>query len=110
MRSSRHRKIRRAKKDIEKNETKRQKARRERIAKGQRLRKKLLSAIDDVVEAMGSKEFVEDRPPERLSADIAATALLLKKAYADEILGEADFSKSHWRSLERLVLRHQGRE
>ena len=77
---------------IEAREAKRQKDRRKRIEQGARLRKKLLGAIDDIAEAMGSREFVEDRPPERLGADIAATALLLKKAHADEIIGEEDFA------------------
>lgn len=79
--------------NIEAREAKRRKDRQDRIKQGARLRNKLLGAIDDVARAMGSKEFVEDRPPERLGADIAATALLLKKAHADEIINEEDFAK-----------------
>jgi hypothetical protein len=79
--------------NIEARETRRQRARQERIEQGRRLRGKLLGAINDVAKAMASREFVEDRPPQRLGADIAATALLLKKAHADEIIGEEDFAK-----------------
>jgi hypothetical protein len=76
----------RVKEDIE-----RQQARRELAAEGQRLRKKLVGALENVVKAMGAEEFIEGRSPERLGADIAATALLLRKGLADQILSGDDF-------------------
>ena len=40
---------------------------------------------------MSADGFVSSRSPERLAADIAATALLLRKGLADEIISEDDF-------------------
>ena len=68
-------------------------ARRHRSEEAARLRKKLLAALENVISAMGAEEFVCSRPPERLGADIAATALLLRKGLSDEIITEEDFAK-----------------
>ena len=57
-----------------------------------RLRKKLLSALSKVVTAMSTDEFITSRSPERLGADIAATALLLRKGLLDKIIRENDFA------------------
>jgi hypothetical protein len=67
-------------------------AKRRRSEEAVRLRKKLLAALENVIAAMGTDEFVSSRPPERLGADIAATALLLRKGLADEIISEDDFA------------------
>jgi len=76
--------------------------RKRRIEEGVRLRKKLLTAIDLVADAMMSDDFIDGRPLERLGADIAATALLLRKALADQVLSEEDFAQATeelWRIL-----------
>ena len=57
-----------------------------------RLRNKLISALENVVAAMSAEEFINSRSPERLGADIAATALLLRKGFVDEIISEEDFA------------------
>ncbi len=59
---------------------------------GARLRTKLMGALEKVIKAMSADEFVASRPPDRLGADIAATALLLRKGLADRILSEEDFA------------------
>ena len=59
----------------------------------QRLRKRLLSALDMVAEAMASDEFLEGRSPDRFGSDIAATALLLRKGLNDRILSTEDFTE-----------------
>jgi len=68
-------------------------AKRRRSEEADRLRKKLLAALENVISAMGAEEFVASRPPERLGADIAATALLLRKGLSDEIITEEDFAE-----------------
>lgn len=73
-----------------------------RIKEAARLRKKLLAALESVATAMASDEFVLGRPPERLGADIAATALLIKKGLTDKIIPEEDFAnitKRLWATL-----------
>ncbi|MCE7998832.1 MAG: hypothetical protein HEP70_08245 [Rhodobiaceae bacterium] len=67
-------------------------AQRRRSEEADRLRNKLLAALNNVISVMGAEEFVASRPPERLGADIAATALLLRKGLSDEILTEEDFA------------------
>ena len=57
-----------------------------------RLRNKLMSALENVVTAMSSEDFISSRSPERLGADIAATALLLRKGLVDEIISDKDFA------------------
>ena len=76
-----------AKEDIEL-----QQARHRRSEEGLRLRKKLVGALENVVTAMSADEFIAGRPPERLGADIAATALLLRKGLVDQIISEDDFA------------------
>lgn len=66
---------------------------RRRSEEAARLRKKLLAALENVISAMGAEEFFSSRPPERLGADIAATALLLRKGLSDEIITEEDFAE-----------------
>jgi hypothetical protein len=78
---------------IEAREAERRKRRQDRIEEGVRLRKKLLSAFDAVAQAMKSDEFIDGRPPERLGADITATALLIRKYLIDEIISEDDYAK-----------------
>ena len=56
------------------------------------LRKKLISALENVVIAMSSEEFINSRSPERLGADIVATALLLRKGLVDGIIFDEDFA------------------
>ena len=56
-----------------------------------RLRRRLIAALEKVVAAMSTDEFVSSRSPERLAADIAATALLVRKGLADEIISGDDF-------------------
>jgi hypothetical protein len=73
-------------------ELERRRATSRRTEEGARLRNKLMAALELVIKAMSSHEFVAGRPPERLSADIAATALLLRKGLADHILSEEDFA------------------
>ena len=68
-------------------------AKRRRSEEANRLRKKLLAALENVILAMGAEEFVASRPPERLGADIGATALLLRKGLSDEIITEEDFAE-----------------
>ena len=68
-------------------------AKRRRSEEAVRLRIKLLAALENVISAMGAEEFVSSRPPERLGADIAATALLLRKGLSDEIITEEDFAE-----------------
>ena len=75
-----------------KRELERRKAHRERSEEASRLRKKLLAALENVITAMSADAFVASRPPERLGADIAATALLLRKGLVDEIISEEDFA------------------
>ena len=67
-------------------------AKRQRTQVSKRLRNRLSNALDTVVTAMSTDEFVESRSPERLGADIAATALLLSKGLSEEIISEEDFS------------------
>ena len=67
-------------------------AHRQRSEEAPRLRKKLLAALEDVITAMSADAFVSSRPPERLGADIAATALLIRKGLVDEIIFEEDFA------------------
>ena len=57
-----------------------------------RLRNKLMSALENVVTAMSAEEFINSRSPERLGADVAATALLLRKGFVDEIISDEDFA------------------
>ena len=57
-----------------------------------RLRRRLIAALEKVVAAMNADEFVSSRSPQRLAADIAATALLIRKSLADEIIPEDDFA------------------
>ena len=78
----------RAKEELEQLHTKRRRA-----DEAARLRKKLLAALENVISAMGAEEFVSSRPPKRLGADIAATALLLRKGLSDEIITEEDFAE-----------------
>ena len=59
-----------------------------------RLRNKLMAAFENVIVAMNAEEFLSGRSPERIAADIAATALLLRKGLLDEILSEADFTSA----------------
>lgn len=68
-------------------------AKRRRLEDAGRLRKKLLTALENVISAMSAKEFVSSRPPEKLGADIAATALLLRKGLSDQIITEEDFAE-----------------
>ena len=68
-------------------------AKRRRSEEADRLRNKLLAALENVISAMGAEEFVASRPPEQLGADIAATALLLRKGLSDEVITEEDFAK-----------------
>ena len=77
-----------AREELERRQTKRR-----RSEEALRLRKKLLAALENVIEAMGADEFVCSRSPERLGADIAATALLLRKGLVDEIISEDDFAE-----------------
>ena len=67
-------------------------ARYRRAEEGSQLRKKLMGALESVVTAMSADEFIAGRPPERLGADIAATALLLRKGLVDRIISEKDFA------------------
>ena len=67
-------------------------AKRQRKQVSKRLRNRLINALDAVVTAMSTDEFVESRSPQRLGADIAATALLLSKGLSDEIISEEVFS------------------
>ena len=69
-----------------------QQTRRRHAEEGSRLRKKLVGALESVVTAMTADEFIAGRPPERLGADIAATALLLRKGLVDRIISEDDFA------------------
>lgn len=69
-----------------------QQAKRQRTQASKRLRNRLTKALESVVTAMSTDEFVDGRSPERLGADIAATALLLSKGLSDEIISEEDFS------------------
>jgi len=76
--------------------------RQRRIEEGAKLRNRLLKAIKQVADAMMSDDFIDGRPLERLGADIAVTALLLRKALADQILSEEDFAhatESFWHIL-----------
>lgn len=57
-----------------------------------RLRNKLMSALENVVTALSVEEFINSRSPERLGADVAATALLLRKGFVDEIITDEDFA------------------
>ena len=59
----------------------------------ERLRNRLLTALDTVAQALASDEFLDGRPPERLGLDIAATALLLRKGLNDQILSAEDFAE-----------------
>lgn len=79
--------------DKAKEELEQLQAKRHRSEEADRLRKKLLAALENVISAMGAEEFVASRPPERLGADIAATALLVRKGLSDEIITEEDFSE-----------------
>lgn len=63
-----------------------------RAEEGARLRNKLMGALEKVIKAMSTNEFVASRPPDRLGADIAATALLLRKGLVDRILSKEDFA------------------
>lgn len=69
-----------------------QQAKRRRAEESSQLRKKLVGALENVVTAMGADDFIAGRPPERLGADIAATALLLRKGLVDQIISEDDFA------------------
>ena len=67
-------------------------AKRQRTKVSKRLHNRLTNALDTVVTAMSTDEFVESRSPERLGADISATALLLSKGLSEEIISEEDYS------------------
>ena len=69
-----------------------QQARRRRTEEGARLREKLMRALENIVTAMSADEFISGRSPERLGADIAATALLLRKGLVDRIISGDDFA------------------
>jgi len=80
----------------------RQDQKRKRSEDAARLRKQLVNAIDLVAEAFASDAFIDGRPTERISADIRATALLLRKGLDDEILYREDFiaaTSKLWRIL-----------
>lgn len=82
-----------------KDELERHQARLRRSQVTTQLRSRLLAALEKVVAAMSADEFISSRAPERLSADIAATALLIRKGLADGIISEDDFkaiSKRLW--------------
>ena len=57
-----------------------------------RFRKQMIRALDNVASAMSSEEFFDGRTPQRLGADIAATALLLRKGLVDQIISEDEFA------------------
>ncbi len=76
-----------AKKDIEL-----QQAGRCNAEEGSQHRKKLMGALENIVTVMSTDEFVKGRIPERLAADIAATALLLRKGLVDQMISEDDFA------------------
>ena len=69
-----------------------------------RLRNWLVNALERVVTAMSTDAFVESRSPERLGADIAATALLLSKGLSEGIISEEDFSSVTGRFMDGVVL------
>jgi hypothetical protein len=75
-----------------KEEIERRHATARRAEEGARLRNKLMGALEKVIKAMSTDEFVASRPPDRLGADIAATALLLRKGLVDRILSKEDFA------------------
>jgi len=79
--------------DKTKQELEQHQARQKRAEESERLRKKLLGALENVISAMSDADFVSSRPPERLGADIAATALLLRKGLSDKIITEDDFAE-----------------
>ena len=60
--------------------------------KGVRFCRKFVAVLEKIVVTMGGDGFVADRTPERLSADIAATALLLRKGLGDRVISEDDFA------------------
>lgn len=77
---------------ITKHEIERQRAREQRLKENVRLRKRLVGALENVIEAMSAIEFVTSRPPERLGADISATALLIRKGLGDQMISDEDFA------------------
>jgi len=54
-------------------------------------RKRSLKWIREVAERFGSSEFIADRPPELIAADLKIAALLLRAGVADDWLDEKDF-------------------
>ena len=75
-----------------KEEIEQQHAARRRTEEGTRLRTRLIRVLNNVASAMSSKAFFAGRTPQRLGADIAATALLLRKGLVDRIIFEDDFA------------------
>jgi hypothetical protein len=60
----------------------------------ERHRKKLLKTIDLIRTILADDEFISARPPSRLSADLGALGLLLRKAHSDGVLNDEDFSRA----------------
>ena len=60
--------------------------------KGVRYRRKFMAVLEKIAATMGGDRFVAERTAERLSADIAATALLLRKGLLDGVITEDDFA------------------
>ena len=75
-----------------KEEIEQQHAARRRAKEDVRLRNRLIKALNNVASAMSSEDFFAGRTPQRLGADIAATALLLRKGLVDQIIFEDDFA------------------
>lgn len=60
----------------------------------ERHRKKLLKTIDMIRKTLADEVFISTRPPSRLSADLGALGLLLRKAHSDGVLSDDDFSRA----------------
>ena len=70
---------------------------------------RLIRALNNVASAMSSENFFAGRTPQRLGADIAATALLLRKGLIDQIIFEDDFASITERLWSVLFFRIEGR-
>ena len=75
-----------------KEEIERRHTERKRTEECTRFRKRLIRVLNSVASAMSCEAFFTGRTPQRLGADIAATALLLRKGLVDQIISEDDFA------------------
>ncbi len=75
---------------------------------GVRFHRKFVALLEKIVTIMGGDGFCADRTPERLSADIAATALLLRKGLVDRVLAEDEFASITSRLWSILFFRSGG--